>query len=89
MKKSEFVKEVAAQCGISQAAANTAISAVFDTIKKVVNEGNEVAIRNFGTFKLKSLPERNGINPKTGQAITIPAHKVAAFKASENFLNEK
>lgn len=87
MKKSEFVKTVAAQCGMTQTKAEATIAVVFDTIKKAVNDGDEVAVRNFGIFKLKSVAERNGTNPQTGKPMVIQAHKVASFKPSENFFN--
>lgn len=43
--------------------------------------GDKVSLVGFGTFSVSERAERTGINPSTKQAITIPAKKVAKFKA--------
>ncbi len=43
--------------------------------------GDKVALVGFGTFSVSERAARTGINPSTKAAITIPAKKVAKFKA--------
>ena len=54
----------------------------------IINEGLEkdgrVRISKLGTFKLKSVKERNGINPITRQAMVIPAHTKVVFKSAKH-----
>jgi len=43
--------------------------------------GEKVSLVGFGTFSVSERAERTGINPSTKATITIPAKKVAKFKA--------
>ena len=61
------------------------VTALFDTIVENLEEGNEVNIHNFGTFKVVAKAERKGRNPQTGAEITIPAHNLPIFKPSKFF----
>ena len=47
--------------------------------------GEDVRIRNFGTFYVSKMNERKGRNPQTGEEIIIPAHKVPKFKPVNSF----
>jgi len=65
------------------------IDVLFRCIKEDINNGIDVRLHNFGTFKLTTRsdrPERQGRNPSTGETITIPAQpekKVITFKQSK------
>lgn len=52
-----------------------AVGVVLDAIVGAVQAGRHVVLRGFGTFKTVDCKERQGRNPQTGEAITIPAHK--------------
>ena len=41
-----------------------------------------MSINNFGTFRSKMVPERDGHNPATGEKVTIPAHKALRLSVS-------
>lgn len=60
-----------------------AVNTVFNEIAKSVAAGDEAHIDNFGTFKSVDKPERTGRNPRTGESITIAAHKDVVFKAAK------
>lgn len=51
-------------------------------ISEALAAGEEVRLHNFGSFTVKSRPERPGRNPSTGQQITIAASKSVTFKPS-------
>lgn len=57
-------------------------------ILEVVREGlrreGVVKVSNFGTFRLKPVAARRGINPRTGEAITIPAKQKVIFTPSKS-----
>ena len=85
MNKTQLTAIVAEKTGISKADAAKYVNAVLGTIADTLTEGDkEVAIPDFGRFLVKSVPERQGINPATKEAITIPAHEKVTFKASDN-----
>ena len=47
----------------------------------LLKAGDKVSFVGFGTFSVSERAERTGINPSTKATITIPAKKVAKFKA--------
>ena len=59
-----------------------------DTLEKIITEelkkGEDFTLGKLGTFKVKDRAEKNGVNPKTGEKIVIPARKAVTFKASKN-----
>ena len=60
------------------------IEHVVNSIKSALEKGEDVQIRNFGTFYLQNRKARKGINPRTREQIDIPARSYPKFRASEN-----
>jgi DNA-binding protein HU-beta len=84
MNKAELVQAVASnkKAGIaSRAAADRAVNAVLDAIRKALKKDKNVSIAGFGTFKVKKRSARMGRNPQTGASIKIPARNAITFKA--------
>lgn len=88
MTKKELITEIAA--GLAEqdkTMTNAAIERVLDqaaiAIQEALNEGEEVAIAGIGKFKVAERAERKARNPQTGELMTVPAHKVVAFKAAK------
>ena len=85
MKKVELVASVAEKAGLSKKDAEKAVAAVLDSIVAAVAKGEAVQLVGFGTFEARAREARQGINPKTKEAITIAATTVPAFKAGQAF----
>lgn len=85
MNKSELIKHIASQAGLSQAQATAALQAVEIGVIETLADGGEVALVGFGTFKVNNRAARTGRNPKTGEELQIPASKVPTFKAGKAF----
>ena len=83
MNKAELIAAVAAAAEISKKDAETAVSATLDAITAALKEGDKVQLVGFGGFETKKREARMGRNPKTKEAIEIPATRVPAFKASK------
>ena len=83
MNKSELAAEIAASAGITKADATKDIDAFTSTVTSTLAAGGEVALLGFGTFKVSQRAERQGRNPATGEALTIAAAKMPAFKAGK------
>lgn len=81
MNKTELTNAIAAKAGLTKADAKKALEATIEAITEALKGGDKVALIGFGTFAVAERPERTGVNPATKQAITIPAKKVAKFKA--------
>jgi integration host factor subunit beta len=52
----------------------------FDEIGKRLAEGGRVELRGFGAFSTRERGARKGRNPRTGEAVDVPAKKVPYFK---------
>lgn len=83
MNKEELINAVAEQAGLSKKDTEAVITAALETITAALKEGDKVQLVGFGSFEVKKRAERVGRNPKTKEAITIPASKVPVFKAGK------
>jgi DNA-binding protein HU-beta len=50
---------------------------------KNLKKGNRIRIAGFGILQVRKRAARMGRNPATGEAISIPAKKKIAFRASK------
>ncbi|MCI6245739.1 MAG: HU family DNA-binding protein [Eubacterium sp.] len=87
MNKSELIAAVAAKADLSKKDAEAAVKAVIDSVSEALADGDKVALVGFGTFEVKTRAARTGKNPRTGEAIEIPAAKVPSFKAGAALKN--
>ena len=89
MNKTEMIQKLSKKTGLSLKDSETAVNAIFDArsgkgiIAVELDAGRRVIIPGFGTFKTVSRKARMGRNPKTGQAMNIPAKKYVSFKAGK------
>ena len=82
MTKAEFIDKVAADERVgSKKAAGDAVEAVLDAIRDSLSRGEDVNFTGFGKFSVNERSARQGVNPRTGDRITIPAGKVPKFSA--------
>jgi len=81
MTKSELIEALALkQTHLMQKDVELAVKLVLDQISNALSRQERVEIRGFGSFALHSRPSRIGRNPKTGEAVRIPAKHVPHFK---------
>ena len=83
MNKTELIAKVAEAAGFSKKDAEKAINATVDAITDALIAGDKVQLVGFGAFEVKTRGERMGRNPKTKEAIKIPASKSPVFKAGK------
>lgn len=83
MNKQELIERVAKQADLPKTKAQSAVEAVFDAIKSTLKGGGEVRLVGFGTFSVANRAATTGRNPRTGEAINIPASKQPKFKAGK------
>ena len=58
-------------------------AAALDAITEALAESEKVQLVGFGSFEVKKRAARLGRNPKTKEAIEIPASVVPTFKAGK------
>ena len=83
MNKNDLVSAVAGSAGMSKADAAKAVDGVFESISGALSSGGEVRIVGFGTFSVANRKATTGRNPRTGDAINIPASRQPKFKAGK------
>jgi DNA-binding protein HU-beta len=80
--KAEFLDQLASDERVgSKKDASNALEAVLETITETLSSGGEVSFTGFGKFHVAERGPRQGVNPRTGERITIPGGKVPRFSA--------
>lgn len=88
MNKSELVAKIAADADLKKGDAEKFLDAFVATVKEVIAAGDKIQLVGFGTFEAKERGVREGVNPATGEKISIPACKVPSFKPGKGLKEE-
>ena len=86
MSQKKVELRIAEKLGVSEAKANTFLNTCIDAIKDELNElgpGDNLVIRNFGTYRCVHQAARMGRNPATGAAVPVAAKNVLKFKPAK------
>jgi len=59
------------------------VDLIFDNIAKAMVRGDQMKIAGFGVFKVARRAAREGVNPRTGEKIQIPAKVAPKFRAAK------
>jgi len=82
VNKSDVISDVAGAAGVSRQDVEKVVDAFFDTVRVAVGKGERVAWPSFGSFSSTDRQARTGRNPRTGEAVAIPASRAVKFSAS-------
>jgi DNA-binding protein HU-beta len=86
--KSEFVDAVSDRVdGLSRKQASEVVDAMLETITDTLKRGSDVTFSGFGKFHVAERGSREGVNPRTGERMQIPASKVPRFTAGSGLKN--
>jgi DNA-binding protein HU-beta len=78
--KAEFVDRVAGSF-MSKKAAADAVDSILDGITDALASGDDVNFTGFGKFSVAERGPRQGVNPRTGERITIAGGRAPKFSA--------
>jgi nucleoid DNA-binding protein len=82
LTKAEFVDRLARDSRVgSKKQAADAVEAVLDGITDSLRSGDDVNFTGFGKFSVADRSPRQGVNPRTGERITIAGGRVPRFSA--------
>jgi len=81
MSKTDLVNYVAEQTGLTKADAARALEAVIGGVTEGLKNEGKVTITGFATFAAKKKEASTGRNPRTGEAVQIPARVAVTVKA--------
>ena len=88
MTKAEIVKEVSKSTGIEAATVSAVVEGFMSTVKQSLSEGENVYLRGFGTFEVKTRAAKTARNITKNTTLVIPEHKVPTFKPCPDFKNQ-
>lgn len=83
MNKTDLIAVAAEKSGLSKKDTERVLNAAIDTIVASLAQGERVQISGFGIFEAKAREARVGRNPRTKEAVEIPATRTPVFKASK------
>jgi integration host factor subunit beta len=83
MTKAELVERVAEEINLTKKQTETIVNILLNSITEALSQGDKVELRGFGSFRIRGRNPREGRNPKTGEAVHIPAKRVPFFKAGK------
>lgn len=88
MTKADIVNEISRSTGLDKAAVLQTVEKFMEVMKESMANGNNVYLRGFGSFIIKTRKEKTARNISQNTSLIIPEHKVPAFKPSKVFLEE-
>jgi len=80
MNKKTLVNAVAEKTQLKKKDVKAVIDTLFETISESLEKGEKVQLVDFGTFEVKRIEGRTGVNPRTKAKIKIPARNVPKFR---------
>ncbi|MFT5844610.1 MAG: DNA-binding protein HU-beta, partial [Saprospiraceae bacterium] len=80
MTKADIVSSIADKSGIEKVDVLNVVEAFMSTVRGSLEKGENVYLRGFGSYIVKTRAEKTGRNILKNQAIIIPAHNIPAFK---------
>ncbi len=86
MTKAEVVAEIANRTGIEKVTVLATVETMMEVIKENMIQGNNVYLRGFGSFIIKTRAQKTARNITKGKSMIVPAHKIPAFKPAKPFM---
>ncbi|HEY9170139.1 MAG TPA: HU family DNA-binding protein [Lutibacter sp.] len=86
MTKAEIVSNIADKSGIEKADVLATVEAFMEEVKNSLEKGENVYLRGFGSFIIKTRAEKTGRNISKNTTIKIPAHNIPSFKPAKVFV---
>lgn len=87
MRKADLVNRISEKTGIPKVDVLVSIEAFCKEIKESLAANENVYIRGFGSFTVKTRKAKIGRNIKKNVAIEIPEQKIPAFKPAKVFMS--
>ena len=88
MTKAEVVKEVSKSTGIEATTVLAVVEGFMEAVKGSLAKDNNVYLRGFGTFEVKTRAAKTARNITKNTTITIAAHDLPCFKPAKSFIDE-
>tara|TARA_B110000483_G_scaffold85219_1_gene105509 strand:+ start:1259 stop:1549 length:291 start_codon:yes stop_codon:yes gene_type:complete len=86
MTKAEIVSNISEQLGIDKGDVQATVEKFMTEVKTSLENNENVYLRGFGSFVVKTRAEKTGRNISKNTAVKIPAHNIPAFKPAKIFV---
>jgi integration host factor subunit beta len=81
MTKSELIEKLACkQNHLPYGDVEVSVKALLEQMSEALACGGRIEIRGFGSFSVRTQSPRTGRNPRTGEAVSVPAKLTPHFK---------
>jgi DNA-binding protein HU-beta len=86
MTKADIVTKISEKLGIEKGDVQATVEAFMEEVKLSLEAGEDVFLRGFGSFIIKTRAEKTGRNISKNTTIKIPAHNIPSFKPAKVFV---
>ena len=86
MTKAEIVAKISDKLGLDRNDVQLTVENFMDEVISSLESGQNVYLRGFGSFIIKTRAEKTGRNISKNTTIKIPAHNIPAFKPAKVFV---
>ncbi len=83
MNKQELIDRMAGKTGLTKKDCGTALEGLLSAVTETLQAGEAVKLVGFGCFVVRRRAARRGHNPRTKEAMEIPAQAIPVFKARQ------
>ena len=86
MTKADLVAKISEKLGMEKGDVQATVESFMSEVKNSLEGGDNVYLRGFGSFIIKTRAEKTGRNISKNTTIKIPAHNIPAFKPAKVFV---
>ncbi|WP_255457741.1 HU family DNA-binding protein [Flavobacterium sp. MK4S-17] len=87
MTKADIVAKISEKLGLEKGDVQATVESFMEEVKNSLETGDNVYLRGFGSFIIKTRAEKTGRNISKNTTIKIPAHNIPAFKPAKIFVD--
>lgn len=88
MRKADLVNSISEKTGIPKVDVLVTLEQFFKEVKDTLSDGENVYVRGFGSFIIKTRAKKIGRHIKKNIAIEIPEHCIPSFKPAKVFVEQ-
>ena len=88
MTKADIVAKISEKLGLEKGDVQATVETFMNEVKTSLETGDNVYLRGFGSFIVKTRAEKTGRNISKNTTMIIPEHFIPAFKPSKSFVNK-
>ncbi|MFT5848072.1 MAG: DNA-binding protein HU-beta [Psychroserpens sp.] len=86
MTKADLVTNISNKLGMEKSNVQATVETLMEEVKHSLQSGDNVYLRGFGSFIVKTRAEKTGRNISKNTTIIIPAHNTPSFKPAKVFI---